>query len=88
MEPTGGKPGAASDLDVCIVPTVAFDDAGHRIGMGGGYYDRCFEHLVHRTHWSQPKLVGFAFECQRFEHIDPSPWDVPLDYVFTEREEN
>ncbi|HKL62651.1 MAG TPA: 5-formyltetrahydrofolate cyclo-ligase, partial [Woeseiaceae bacterium] len=55
----------ARELDLVATPLVAFDDAGNRIGMGAGYYDRCFSFLRHRTQWQHPKLVGAAFSCQR-----------------------
>ena len=71
-------------LDLVIVPVVVFDDAGRRIGMGGGYYDRCFRHLQHRRSWLRPKLVGFAFSCQRAEKIVPNPWDIRMSKVFTD----
>jgi len=84
-EPGDGRAIRARDLDVCIVPTVAFDASGNRIGMGGGYYDRAFEFLNRPQRWRRPRLVGFAFECQRVESIQTNHWDVALDVVITER---
>ena len=74
------------DLDVCVVPTVAFDDSRHRIGMGGGYYDRHFEFVRRPRRWLRPKLVGFAFECQRVDNIQSAPWDVSLHRIVTEND--
>ncbi|MCP5091305.1 MAG: 5-formyltetrahydrofolate cyclo-ligase [Gammaproteobacteria bacterium] len=71
-------------LDIVITPTVAFDRQNNRIGMGGGYFDRCFAFLRHRKHWFQPKLVGVAFECQKVEKIAPNPWDIPLYSVISD----
>jgi len=74
------------DLDVVITPLVAFDDERNRIGMGGGYYDTCFDFLRHRRIWRSPKLVGIAFECQRVEKISPNHWDIGLHRILTERD--
>lgn len=71
-------------LDLVLVPLVAFDDAGNRLGMGAGHYDRTFGFRHHRHHWRGPRLVGLAYDCQRVEHLEPAPWDVPLDAVVTE----
>ena len=72
-------------LDVVFVPVVAFDDRGHRIGSGAGFYDRTFAYLRHRGPWRKPPLVGLAYDCQRKASIEPREWDVPLDAVVTER---
>ena len=74
-------------LDLVLVPVVGFDRDGNRLGMGAGYYDRAFRYLRDRERrWRRPRLVGLAFSCQEVERIHPSPWDVPLDAVVTERE--
>jgi len=83
-EPVSGHHIEARKLDVVVTPLCVFDDARHRIGMGGGYYDRSFRFLRHRQHWFHPKLAGFAFECQKVEKITPNPWDIRLYRVFTE----
>ena len=72
-------------LDVVLTPLVAFDDSGTRIGMGGGYYDRCFSFLKERTRWIRPKLIGFAYEFQRLGTISRSAWDIPLWAAVTEQ---
>ena len=72
-------------LDVVIAPLVAFDDSGTRIGMGGGFYDRCFRFLKERTHWLRPRLIGLAFEFQRLQTVSRSAWDIPLWAAVTER---
>lgn len=71
-------------LDLILAPLVAFDAAGHRIGMGGGYYDRSLAFLHNRRSWHKPRLLGLAFEFQRLATITPSPWDIPLDAVASE----
>jgi 5-formyltetrahydrofolate cyclo-ligase len=72
-------------LDLVITPVVAFDARRHRIGMGSGYFDRCFAFLRHNRKWQRPKLIGVAFECQRVEKIVPNTWDVRLYKLVTER---
>lgn len=73
------------DIDVVLVPLVAFDDQGHRLGMGGGYYDRSFSFAIHRGAWRRPWLIGLAHEFQRVDAISAQCWDVPLHAVVTER---
>ena len=72
-------------LDLVLTPLVAFDDRGTRVGVGAGYYDRCFKFLLHRAHWRRPKLVGCAYELQHRKSIPRNPWDVPLCAAVTER---
>jgi 5-formyltetrahydrofolate cyclo-ligase len=83
-EPAKGEIVSPKDIDVVITPLVAFDEDRNRIGMGGGYFDRCFAFLKHRRHWKRPKLIGVAFACQKVAKILPNPWDIPLYRVFTE----
>lgn len=71
-------------FDLALLPLVAFDLAGHRIGMGGGYYDRTFAYLKENGRPRTPVLIGLAFECQRRAALPAMPWDVPLDGVVTE----
>lgn len=71
-------------LDLVLVPLVGFDMAGHRLGMGGGYYDRSFAFVLRSTA-RRPRLVGVAFDCQRVGGLPQRPWDVPLDGVVTPR---
>lgn len=72
-------------LDLVLTPLVAFDHQGHRIGMGGGYYDQTFHFLKHRTHWRKPRLLGIGYEFQRIAAIKSESWDVPLDFAATEK---
>jgi 5-formyltetrahydrofolate cyclo-ligase len=71
-------------LDVVLVPLVAFDSSGARLGMGAGYYDRYFEFLRNRTQYVRPRLVGIAYSCQRVQRLPRAPWDVPLWGSITE----
>jgi 5-formyltetrahydrofolate cyclo-ligase len=66
-------------LDVLITPLVAFDAAGQRLGMGGGFYDRTLQNW--RQHHLQP--VGYAHDCQQVEALPTERWDIPLPAVIT-----
>lgn len=76
----------ASQLDVILVPLVAFDDKGNRIGMGGGFYDRTLAFKAQQSYHQPPVLIGLAHSFQRLEAIVPAAWDVPLDGVASEQE--
>ena len=71
-------------LDLILMPLVAFDLIGNRIGMGGGYYDRALNFLSHHRMWRKPLLIGIGHECQRVTTIKAQPWDIPLDCAVTE----
>jgi 5-formyltetrahydrofolate cyclo-ligase len=83
LEPDAGPVIDPLDLDVVVIPLVAFDTHRHRIGMGGGYYDCTFARLNRCSAWRRPKLVGLAFECQKVRKIKANPWDIELDAVIT-----
>ncbi|HEY5623107.1 MAG TPA: 5-formyltetrahydrofolate cyclo-ligase [Gammaproteobacteria bacterium] len=84
-EPSDGPYIDVRSLDVVLAPLVAFDENGVRLGMGGGYYDRCFRFLRTRSEWRKPKLIGVAFEFQCVEKLDEHTWDVGLDGIVTEK---
>jgi 5-formyltetrahydrofolate cyclo-ligase len=67
------------DLDVVMVPGVAFDRNGGRTGHGKGYYDKLLEHARLDT-----PLLALAFECQLFEEIPTEEHDIFMDKVITE----
>jgi len=75
----------AAELDVILMPLVAFDLKGNRVGMGGGFYDRTLEFTRRQPYDQRPKLIGLAHEFQYHNALKPSPWDIPLDGVATER---
>jgi 5-formyltetrahydrofolate cyclo-ligase len=69
-------------VSLVLLPLVAFDDAGGRLGMGGGYYDRFLGALPTGL---RPRLVGLAHEIQRSPVPLPADnWDIPLDDIITE----
>lgn len=72
-----------SSLDLVILPLVAFDTQGHRLGMGGGFYDRTFSFKKRQSH--QPKLVGLSYDFQKVDHVPRSNLDILLDFVVTDK---
>ena len=74
----------ATDMALIVVPLVGFDGAGHRLGMGGGWYDRTLASRLQRP--APPWLVGVGFEAQRIDAVGAQAWDVPLDAICTERD--
>lgn len=70
-------------LDVVLMPLVAFDAAGNRLGMGGGYYDRALAFRSLRRHWHRPLLIGLAYDCQEASTLSTARWDIPVDLIAT-----
>lgn len=70
----------AKELDVVMVPGVAFDRSGARMGHGFGYYDK----LLQSARPDAP-LVALAFECQFFPEIPTGPHDICMDKIITEK---
>jgi 5-formyltetrahydrofolate cyclo-ligase len=80
QEPVDGTPLDRGSIDVVAVPGVAFDRSGHRIGYGGGYYDRFLRNLAAFT-------VALAFDLQVLDEALPAGrFDLPVQAVVTERE--
>jgi 5-formyltetrahydrofolate cyclo-ligase len=63
-----------------LLPMNGWDANGFRLGYGGGFFDRTLAALDPR-----PAVIGVAYEQARLETIHPQPWDIPVDYVVTER---
>lgn len=69
-------------LDTVLCPLVAFTASGRRLGMGAGYYDRCFAFMREAP---GPMLLGVAYALQEVDTLPVDEWDVPLGGVVTER---
>ena len=81
------RPGSwvsARKPSVVLVPLVAFDSGGNRLGQGGGYYDRAFAFRNAAKNRRRPLLVGLGYDFQQVGQLDAKPTDVPLDAVITE----
>lgn len=71
-------------IDVLVMPLLGFDNAGNRLGMGGGFYDRYLA-AASRRRLPRPRRIGLAFECQHLDAVPAEPWDVRLHAVATEQ---
>ncbi|HEY3520094.1 MAG TPA: 5-formyltetrahydrofolate cyclo-ligase [Rhodanobacteraceae bacterium] len=76
----------ARQLDLVLLPLLAFDARGNRLGTGGGFYDTTFSFLRDREQAAKPILVGIGYAFQQVESLPAENWDVALDYLATERE--
>lgn len=71
-------------LDLILLPLVAFDRAGNRLGMGGGFYDRTLAPRPGKP--NNVKLIGLAHQCQEVSGLSPQSWDIPLHKIATDQE--
>ncbi|MGH7344446.1 MAG: 5-formyltetrahydrofolate cyclo-ligase [Candidatus Rokuibacteriota bacterium] len=73
----------SSDLvapTAALLPMLGWDEAGYRLGYGGGFFDRTLASLA-----KKPVVIGVGYELARMKTIRPQSWDVPMDWVVTER---
>ena len=63
-----------------LLPMNGWDQRGYRLGYGSGYFDRTLASLARK-----PAVIGVSYELARIETIRPQPWDIPMDWVVTER---
>ncbi|HBC20841.1 MAG TPA: 5-formyltetrahydrofolate cyclo-ligase [Porphyromonadaceae bacterium] len=77
-EPTGDDLTDPAEIELIIVPAVAFDRNGNRLGRGKGFYDR----LLQTTRATK---IGVGYDFQLIEEIPAEPHDVPMDMVITQR---
>lgn len=76
-EPTGSNLADVDDIDLMIIPAVAFDRRGNRLGRGKGFYDR----LLSTT---KATKVGVGYEFQLMDELPSESHDVPMDMVITQ----
>ncbi len=72
---------SADEVDLILVPAVACDRNGYRLGYGGGYYDR----LLSSPGWSDIPTVGIVFERDLLDPLPTESWDQPLKAICTEK---
>lgn len=68
-----------AEIDLVVCPCTVFDRACTRMGMGAGFYDRYLPQCFNA------KIAAVAFECQKADQVPVSPWDRPMDMVFTDQ---
>lgn len=68
-------------IEVVLMPLVAFDLKGNRLGLGGGYYDRMLKRVSPSAF-----LIGIAYDFQQEKEIKCEHWDIPLDMVVTDKD--
>lgn len=66
--------------DAVLLPMNGWDRAGYRLGYGGGFFDRTLAAMA-----KKPAVIGISYELARMDTIHPQPWDIPVDWVVTER---
>ena len=66
--------------DAVLLPMNGWDAAGYRLGYGGGFFDRTLAALAKR-----PAVIGVSYEMAKLATIHPQSWDIPMDWVVTER---
>ncbi len=71
----------ARSLDLVLLPLVGYDASGRRLGMGGGYYDRCYAFKRDATTHTKPVLLGLAHRCQEVDELPVEYWDIPLNMI-------
>lgn len=77
MEPFGPSMPTNTTIDVVLVPGMAFDAQGRRLGRGKGYYDRFLSVLPH----PRPQLIGVCFDFQKVDSVPTGPFDMAVDIV-------
>lgn len=77
-EPSGQDTTDISDIELIIVPAVAYDRQGNRVGRGKGYYDRLLAD-------SKATKIGMAYDFQLIDEIDAEPHDVKVDVIITDK---
>ena len=76
-EPIADEPVAHDETALVLMPGLAFDPQGHRIGYGGGFYDKYL--AAHRQHVT----LALCYDFQMFAHLDVDDYDIPVQYVLS-----
>ncbi|MCI8403923.1 MAG: 5-formyltetrahydrofolate cyclo-ligase [Clostridia bacterium] len=79
LEPSVIKSAGIGDIDVILIPGLAFDRDGGRMGFGKGYYDRFLEN-------TNAVKIGLCYDFQLLDNIPKESHDIPMNYIITEKE--
>jgi len=79
LEPRMCRPVSTTELQVILVPTLAVDRKGHRLGFGAGFYDRFLKEMNIPT-------IALAYDFQVIDEVPQDPTDVPVSYIVTDKE--
>jgi len=80
-EPVGTGEILLADIDLLLLPLVAWDDSGGRLGMGAGFYDRVLQPFIESD---APMRMGVAYQLQRLPFVPAEPWDIKLHMILSE----
>jgi len=80
-EPAGTAEILLPEIDLALIPLVAWDEAGGRLGMGESFYDRLFKPFAQQT---RPVRMGVGYQVQKSAAIALEPWDIPLHFMLSE----
>ncbi|WP_343192813.1 5-formyltetrahydrofolate cyclo-ligase [Buchnera aphidicola (Taiwanaphis decaspermi)] len=80
LEPVYKKKISYYDLNIIIVPVVAFNNKGYRLGLGGGFYDKLLSNLYNKK---DILLIGVAYDFQLVDYFPVFDWDIPIPIIVT-----
>ncbi len=80
-EPSGTPEVLMTEIDLALIPLVAWDESGARLGMGASFYDRLFQPFGGLP---RPARIGVAYQVQKIDRVPMDPWDIRLHGVLSE----
>ncbi len=81
LEPSGTPEILMTEVDLALIPLVAWDESGARLGMGASFYDRLFQPF---SGLPRPARIGVAYQVQKVDRVPMDPWDIRLHGVLSE----
>ena len=81
QEPVGTDEIILPDIDIALIPLVAWDENGYRLGMGASFYDRLFQPYSGLT---RPERIGVGYQAQKVDRVPKEPWDIRMHGILSE----
>lgn len=81
QEPIDAQEIIMPDIDIALIPLVAWDENGYRLGMGASFYDRLFQPYAGLT---RPERVGVGYQLQKVDRVPREPWDIRMHGILSE----